>query len=147
MNLEEYNTWYNKTFTEERNKKLSNSLKGHKKSDEWVDKINRNPEKIRKTAEKHRGMKRSEVTRKRISNSRIGKDAPNKGKIHIYNPLTLETIQISKNHEIPDGWLKGTGKKKESRKNTIWIHNVKTKEIKMYDKDKNLPEGWSIGRK
>lgn len=39
----------------------------------WVQETNRNPEKIRKTAEKHRGMKRSEETCKNISESLKGK--------------------------------------------------------------------------
>ena len=42
----------------ERRAKISKSLTGRKHN--WQDKVNKNPEKIRKTAEKHRGMKRSE---------------------------------------------------------------------------------------
>jgi len=41
-------------------KRISERQKG--KSHPWQDKINKNPEKIRKMAEKHRGMKRSEET-------------------------------------------------------------------------------------
>lgn len=147
LSKEGYDLWYDKTFTKERNAKLSRSLKGHKKSNEWVDKINRNPEKIRKTAEKHRGMKRNETTRKRISDSKIGKEAQNRGKIHIYNPLTSESKQIHKDEMIPEGWLKSTGKRKESRKDTIWIHNIKSGKIKAIKKYENLPDGWDIGRK
>lgn len=147
MTEEEYKEWYEKTFTKERNEKLSNSLKGHKKSEEWINKINKNPEKIRKTAEKHRGMKRSEATCKRISESRKNKPANNKDKIHIYNPKTLESKQITKNEVIPEGWERGTGKKKETRKNTIWIHNIKSGEIKMHSEFLEIPEGWVRGRK
>lgn len=61
-----------------RAEKISNSLKGRSKSDDHVNKINRNPDKIEKTAAKHRGMKRSEQTRINISESKKGKSAPNK---------------------------------------------------------------------
>jgi hypothetical protein len=61
-----------------RAEKISNSLKGKSKSDDHVNKINRNPDKIEKTAAKHRGMKRSEQTRINISESKKGKSAPNK---------------------------------------------------------------------
>lgn len=42
--------------------------------------INKDPEKIRKTAEKHRGMKRSDETRKKMSDAKKGKAPWNKGK-------------------------------------------------------------------
>ena len=51
---------------------LSKLFKG--RTNEWNQVTNRNPEKIRKTAEKHRGMKRSEEACKNISNSLIGKN-------------------------------------------------------------------------
>lgn len=60
--------------------KVSRGLKGHKKSAEWVDKINRNPEKIAKMAAKHRGMKRSPEARQKMSLAKKGKFVPwNKG--------------------------------------------------------------------
>jgi len=68
--------------SEERNSKLSENVK------KWIEdhpeehqermlKINKNPDKIEKTAAKHRGMKRTEETCQNISLSLIGK---NKGK-------------------------------------------------------------------
>lgn len=55
----------------DRCKKVSDSLKG--KSHSWQDKINKNPVKIRKMAEKHRGMKRSDDAKKNMSESLKGK--------------------------------------------------------------------------
>lgn len=55
----------------ERRKKVSDALKG--KPHPWQDKVNKNPEKIEKTAAKHRGMKRSEQTCKNVSESLKGK--------------------------------------------------------------------------
>lgn len=57
--------------SEEFKKHLSELYKG--KKNPWNQITNRNPEKIRKTAEKHRGMKRSEEACKNISQSKIGK--------------------------------------------------------------------------
>ena len=77
-------------FSEESRKKMSDNsaMKGVPKSEEfkrhlseiktgvpcpWNQITNRDPEKIRKTAEKHRGMKRSEEACKNISESMMGK--------------------------------------------------------------------------
>ena len=56
-------------LSEERKKKHSESQKGKKR----LNPQNKDPEKIRKTAEKHRGMKRSEEAKKRMSESAKGK--------------------------------------------------------------------------
>jgi hypothetical protein len=60
-------------------KKISKALTGTTKSEDWVNKINRNPEKIEKTAAKHRGMKRSDESRKRMSLAAQGRIPWNKG--------------------------------------------------------------------
>lgn len=57
---------------------VSEGLKGHKKTPEWIDKINRNPEKIAKTAAKHRGMTRTLEQRARMGRKK-GCPAWNKG--------------------------------------------------------------------
>lgn len=101
--------------SDESNIKRGNSIK------QWIEenpeehrermlKINKNPEKIRKTAEKHRGMKRSEETRKNISESLKGRPANNKGKIVIHNTETMERKYIEKDAEIPEGWCRGLRK-------------------------------------
>jgi hypothetical protein len=103
--------------TKESNEKRGKSIKSWiKKNPEEHDirmnKINKNPEKIRKTAEKHRGMKRSERTRKNISQSLKGKPANNKGKILIHNEITGEKRYVQKDEKIPLGWKRGMGKRK-----------------------------------
>lgn len=92
--------------TTEQNEKLSTTLKGRKKSEEHVNKINKNPEKIRKTAEKHTGMKRSEETKQKISLAKKGKEPNNKGKVYCYNPITLEKKLCFK-QDVPLGWNLG----------------------------------------
>jgi hypothetical protein len=72
-----------------------------------MEKINKNPEKIKKSADKHRGMKRSEETKKNISESLKGKTAFSKDKIYIMNPSTKERKLIEKMDVIPEGWMKG----------------------------------------
>ena len=101
-----------KTRTEETKRKISIAHTGTKK--DWVaDKINRNPEKIRKTANKHRGMKRSNITRKRISESKKGKPANNKGKMWVHHITDGIKKQIFKHENMPIGFIKGYGNRKK----------------------------------
>lgn len=98
-------------WSEERNKKISDALKGRKKTKDHIDKINKNPEKIRKTAEKHKGMKRSEEAKIKMSLAKKGKEPHNKGKIYCYDPVSLKRILCFES-DIPSGWVKGYIKKK-----------------------------------
>lgn len=98
MTKEEKLNWYNNTFTEERASKISESLKGRECP--WVQITNKNPEKIEKMAEKHRGMKRTDEAKKNISESK-------KGKIAIHNIETKKYKFIDKNSFVPDGWAVG----------------------------------------
>lgn len=69
----------------------------------WVSElVNKNSEKIAKTSEKHRGMKRTEETRKKMSEC-----SPNKGKKFYHSPETLEGGWFSSDDIIPDGYVKG----------------------------------------
>jgi hypothetical protein len=69
-----------RTASSETKSKMSLAQKGKKKTKEHIEKINQNPEKIRKTAEKHRGMKRSEEAKEKMSKAKKGKFIPwNKG--------------------------------------------------------------------
>lgn len=86
--------------------KISRSLRGRKKSKEWVDKINKNPLKIEKTANKHRGMKRSDESKLRMSLAKIGKQPHNVGKKYYYNPLTNEKLLCFPN-DAPEGFKNG----------------------------------------
>lgn len=108
MSPEEREIWYNKVFTEDANKKRSESLTGQPHP--WQDKINKNPEKIRKSAEKHRGMKRSAETRLKQSIAAKNRPIHNKGKIYCYNPETLEK-SLCFIEDMPKGWKRGFVKK------------------------------------
>lgn len=77
------------------------------KHTERMNKINKNPDKISKTAEKHRGMKRSVETCKNISESLKGKPCFIKGKKLIHDTFTLKISYIDKLTEIPFGYSKG----------------------------------------
>ena len=103
--------------TSEYRKAASERMKGKKHA--WQDKINKDPEKIRKTAEKHRGMTRSDESKRRIAEGvrksyerrkALGKSSHNKGKIGIVNCETGEIRYIAKNEEIPIGWKRGLRK-------------------------------------
>lgn len=101
----------------ERRAKISKALSGRK--NDWNDKINKNPEKIRKTAEKHRGMKRSEDAKKHMSEGLkefyATHEVSNKGKIWIHNPKTMEKRYVEKSSSIPSGWQLGMGKRGKLR--------------------------------
>lgn len=101
----------------ESNKKRSDSVKAWieknpKKHQERMLRINKDPEKIRKSAEKHKGMKRSDETKKNISKSLLGKPANNKGKVWVHNPATGEKMYVENAPDMPDGWQPGMGKRK-----------------------------------
>jgi hypothetical protein len=92
--------------TLKRNNYLSSLWKGVKKSEDHINKINKNPEKIKKTSDKHRGMKRSKETREKMSLAKRGKIPHNMGKKYCYNPETLDK-KLCYIHEIPEGWVLG----------------------------------------
>jgi hypothetical protein len=106
MNQSEKDDFYKMVWTDEHKSKISESLKGKTKTKDHIDKINKNPEKIRKTAEKHRGMTRSDETKALMSNAAKGRVAKNKGKIYCYNPETLEKM-LCYIEAIPSGWTRG----------------------------------------
>lgn len=94
-----------------------------------MEKINKNPEKIRKMAEKHRGMKRSKDTCKNISESLLGKV--------IAHNVALKMVSRFKNVDhIPDGWKRGSGKK---------VYNNGEVNIYLNSWD-TIPEGFVLGR-
>lgn len=114
---------------------------------ERMNKINKNKDKIRKTAEKHTGMKRSEETRKKISEAVKGNPAHNKSKKLISNVDTGEIKYINKNEELPIGWQIGSnGALKTGPKGKSVYHNTITKQIKFFEQY-DVPEGWLKGRK
>jgi hypothetical protein len=82
--------------SETHRKNISKSLTGLTKSELHVNKINKNPEKIRKTAEAHRGMKRTEESKEKMRKAKIGYVPWNKGKRGIYSEETLQKMRDSK---------------------------------------------------
>ena len=137
---EEYWKWYNRKYNEEFRNKLSELMKGRECP--WVQITNRDPKKIKKTAETHRGMKRSEEARKNISESLKGNVPGNKNKVWCYNPNTDERKYVEEGN-IPEGWVKGQNKK-VTPKGKKWCHNPETGERKMcYENE--TPEGWIKG--
>lgn len=69
--------------------------------------INKDPEKIRKTAEKHRGMKRSVETCKNISEALKGRPGSNIGATSYYHPENLRQVYLMPTDDIPEGYIKG----------------------------------------
>lgn len=105
----------------------------------WQNKINKNPEKIAKTAAKHRGMKRSAESRKRMSEAAKGRVSSVKGRISITNGTECRFIYDFE--PIPDGWRRGG--LVSSRKGKITITNGEIN--KTIAKDEIIPEGWRRG--
>lgn len=128
---------------------ISKGLTGLKKSDEHVDKVNRNPEKIRKTAEKHRGMKRSDETKAAISASKIGKPAPNSGSITFYDPTTFERFKFPKDaSDIPEHLVRGMGPgttPKEPKVKRQVFYNTETMEVLRIPIGDEVPPGFIRG--
>lgn len=98
-----------KTSIHKRN--ISKALSG--KTHHWQDKVNKNSEKIRKTAEAHTGMKRSDAAKQNMSDAKKGKPAHNKGKKYFYNPLNPMEKKLCNLEDAPKGWINGIYKKSE----------------------------------
>lgn len=107
--------------TDGHKRKISESHKNKKCP--WNQIINKNPEKIRKTAEKHRGMKRSketcEIISKKINELYLtGKlVSGTKGKIAYHNLSLNKTKFFNVNDVIPEGWIKGMLPRKNNANN------------------------------
>lgn len=80
---------------------IANNQEAHESR---MNKINKNPEKIRKTAEKHLGMKRSDSTKKNISDKRLESlenatqeqrdNMTGKGSVYVTNIITYERKRV-----------------------------------------------------
>lgn len=91
--------------TKEHAQRISDALKGRPRPQNQV--INRNPEKIRKTAESNTGKKRSAETKALLSELKKGKPTHNKGAYYAYHTETLEIKTIYPGEELPNGFAKG----------------------------------------
>lgn len=135
------------TETQRLNKgeKIKNWIKNNpEKHKERMDKINKNPQKIKKTAEKHRGMKRSEKTRKNISDSLKGRTVPhNLNKKYMHNSITKEVKEYAGN--LPGGWKFGTGLSNGPKNKKAYFNPI-TEKIRFFELNEQ-PAGWRLGRK
>jgi len=122
------------------------------KHKERMLKINKNPEKIKKMADKHRGMKRSEESKKNIkdgilksreNNKELVSKISGKGSIYIYNKISNIFKRHNPDIPIPDGWIKGTGKKCIEK--YIFICDPTTNKIKRHPISQDIPTGWIKG--
>jgi len=138
--------------TTESNIKRSNSMRkwiqeNPEKHKSRMDAINKNQEKIRKTADKHRGMKRSDETKNKISEAKRGQTPPNKDTIKIFNALTGDIKNIESTDTIPNGWERGTGGTGgNGPKGKKVFHNPITGEMKFFY-EQDVPTDWVKGRK
>lgn len=102
-------------YNDERNKKMAQSKTGVKRPTELMNRINKNPEKIRKTREKMKGRKWTEEQKVKVKGQNKGKEPGNKGKVSCYND-DLKVYKYFKESEIPNGWYrKGLNHTEESR--------------------------------
>jgi len=167
--------WENEEYRDMMNKMVySNPLRNKKVSEgviKWIEdnpeahydrmlKINHNPEKIRKMAEAHTGMKRSANAKTNISKGIIDsiKNDPEKhrrrsgtGSIYIHNPETNEVKRQSKDHHIPEGWIRGSGPAKNRcydglNLGSVFAYNPETKQNKRFKNKESVPNGWILGR-
>ncbi len=84
---------------------IGKALKG--RNAYWILETNKNPDKIKKTADKHRGMKRSEETKEKLRRCRLGKTPANKGKKSYYDPNDISNIIMCLPENAPSGWING----------------------------------------
>lgn len=114
-----------KCYNKKRNAVISQKIKkwideNPEKHHERMMKINKNPEKIKKMADTHRGMKRSDEAKKNISEAAKKNHKKNpllcgRGCFYIHNPNNGEIKRLKRKEEIPDGWLKGFGPRKNKK--------------------------------
>ena len=88
-------------WSKSRNEKISKTLKGRPSPHTIL--TNKNKEKIRKTAEKHRGMKRSEDAKHKMSLAKLGKPANNKGLLMAYDK-NGKRHYLPKDTILEEGW-------------------------------------------
>ena len=125
---------------------ISIALRGRKKSEEHINKINKNPEKIAKTAAKHLGMKRTPETCANISEAMKGKPTFNKGLVTYYDPETKEVFYFSKDDtSVPSHLNRGNPALAGKKKPRKTYHHPVTLDIKRIVVGDEIPEGYILG--
>jgi len=87
-----------------------------------MNKINLNPDKIKKTADTHRGTKRSkeaclnirDAINETLKDPEVSQRRSGKGGLYCYNPETGVAIRVNNETFIPEGYLRGNGKLKSN---------------------------------
>lgn len=130
---------------------MSSIMRGRKRDPRVVERINKNPDKIRKTATKHKGMKRSKETCDRISVAKKQANADRgysarTGCYSYYDPKDHNIHIFCLPEQAPSGWIRGNAK----LKNTVPYMN-RDGVIKRFHKD-NLPteeewQAWNPNKK
>jgi hypothetical protein len=120
-------------------------------------KINTDPNKISKTADKHRGSKRTEAVRRKLSeiqqriNIERGSTIKGKGMMYIHNTLTGERKRVSADYNINGDWVKGTGPRdknsyKDLNKGSVFAYDPATLKISRFQSRENVPANFILGR-
>lgn len=100
-------TCHNEEAKRKRGESVSRWIKNNQEAhQERMLKINKNPEKIRKMAETHTGMKRSEESKKRMSEAKklnpTDPAALGKGSVYMTNLLTYKSIRVSADYVLKE---------------------------------------------
>lgn len=147
----------NKKISDRQRKWIENNPEDHKQK---MDKINKNPEKIKKTADAHRGTIRSELAKNNIKRGIIDRvvedpikagEIRGRGMIYIYNPILNLSKRVDKDLPIPDGWIRGSGPKRNKSKyknqniGSYFAYDPNVNKRKRFQKDDVLPDGWVKG--
>lgn len=132
--------------SEETKRRMSETNKGKKKSEDHINKINKNLEKIRKTAEKHTGMKRSEETKRNISEAKKGKSTIMKGKKSFFDPTSNIVLFFGPDDIIPCGFIRGNPhfKGKSGAAGKLWWYDPINMVKDCFAPNKQ-PPGWIRG--
>lgn len=134
-----------KPKSEQHKNRIKQALTGLKKTPEHIAKINQNPEKIRKTAEKHTGMKRSEVAKSNMSLAMKGRTPFNAG-TKVFSDGHGNIIHLASGEKPPAGFIAGNirGKGKAGGAGKKWWYDPRTLENKTFVPGEE-PEGWLPG--
>lgn len=128
----------------ETRERMSIARTGIKRKYEHYMKVNTDPEKIRKTAEFHRGRKRSAQTKYKQSVRKKEflsvNDPFNKGKKQYYDPTNSLNTGVYFSGSEPTGWILGNQK----ARGTKTCYSLEAGEVKRFAVDV-IPAGWFIG--
>lgn len=128
----------------ETRKRMSVARTGTKRKYEHYMKVNTDPEKIRKTAEFHRGRKRSAQTKNKQSVQKkeflSSNDPFNKGKKQYYDPGNSLNTGVYRPGSEPAGWILGN----QRARGVKTCYSLVTGEVKRFTCDM-IPDGWFVG--